>query len=325
MTDAAQQQTMPSDLPAAYSSLKAGEDILGIIPRSIEEVWRLAGIYIAANMVPDSYSDKDESGQRVPNRGKVAIGIMKGLECGMGPVTALATIMIINNRACIWGDGAVALCQRSGSIEWMKKWTEGTWGSDDYKHVVEIKRRGQDVPYRGEFSIGDAKRAKLWGNTSKQPWILYPARMLFNRARAMPLRDGFADHLNGLGIAEEVQDMPPPVERKAETSFLDDAPRIEHKPEMPIMVRPDFGAPQAEPAAAETMPAASAAAPPDDWGPWAAGVCDEIDGVTTPPYLDELAERIKGTLESAPPVYAGQVNRRLRDKRAHLKKGAKND
>jgi hypothetical protein len=38
--------------------------------------------------------------------------------------------------------------------------------------------------------------------------------MLFNRARAFALRDGFADALNGLEIAEEVRDMMPAEEDK---------------------------------------------------------------------------------------------------------------
>jgi len=39
------------------------------------------------------------------------------------------------------------------------------------------------------------------------PWIEHPDRMLKIRARAFPLRDGFADALAGLAIREEVEDM----------------------------------------------------------------------------------------------------------------------
>jgi hypothetical protein len=49
-------------------------------------------------------------------------------------------------------------------------------------------------------------------NSNKKPWIMYPDRMLFNRARAFALRDGFADALMGLGIYEEVRDMMPDVD-----------------------------------------------------------------------------------------------------------------
>tara|TARA_R110002020_G_scaffold37892_1_gene114463 strand:- start:30 stop:494 length:465 start_codon:yes stop_codon:yes gene_type:complete len=51
-----------------------------------------------------------------------------------------------------------------------------------------------------------AKKAKLWGKPG--PWTQYPARMLQVRARAMALRDQFADVLSGIHIGEEVRDIP---------------------------------------------------------------------------------------------------------------------
>ena len=47
--------------------------------------------------------------------------------------------------------------------------------------------------------------------------------MLKIRARAYPLRDGFADCLMGLAIREEVEDLPVKTS-ETDTSFLDDAP-----------------------------------------------------------------------------------------------------
>src|SRR5690606_6210149 len=62
-------------------------------------------------------------------------------------------------------------------------------------------------PIKATFSVADAKKAGLWGKQG--PWQQYPKRMLSMRARAFALRDGFADVLRGLGIAEEVQDHQP--------------------------------------------------------------------------------------------------------------------
>src|SRR3546814_17968193 len=54
--------------------------------------------------------------------------------------------------------------------------------------------------------MDDAKKA---GRAGKQgPWSQYPQRMLQMRARAWAMRDGFADVLKGIGIAEEVRDFP---------------------------------------------------------------------------------------------------------------------
>lgn len=228
----------PTKALAKKSDLVAGHPVTGIIPTTIEDVWRIADAIFIAGMVPASYDSKSMDQQQAvrETKAKLAIGIMKGLEVGMGPVTALSTIAVINNRPCIWGDGAVALCQRSNAVEWVKQEYAGAEDTDAWTATFIIKRRNQDEPYVGTFSVKQAKRAGLWQNPKRQPWINYPGRMLMARARAYALREGFADCLSGLSIAEEIQDLPEGPKPVADTNFLDDAPTqaaIEHQPEMP--------------------------------------------------------------------------------------------
>ncbi|HYF55277.1 MAG TPA: hypothetical protein VEA41_13545, partial [Salinarimonas sp.] len=258
--EAKQQRTKPP--------FEAGAVPLPIIPTTLEEVGRWANAVIQAGMVPASYevdasklkvdefaNEKDWAANRharaeEKTRARLMIGIEKGLEVGMGPITALSTIMIVNNRPCIWGDGAVALCQQKGKVDWVKQSFEGGEDKDEWTAVFEIKRVRQEVPYRATFSVKDAKRAKLWANATKTPWIQYPQRMLMARARAYALREGFADCLVGLGIAEEVQDIPVQAATPAvaDRSFLEDAPKsIEHKPEINLAAAPATAeSPQAE-------------------------------------------------------------------------------
>ena len=54
----------------------------------------------------------------------------------------------------------------------------------------------------GEFSVEDAKRAKLWGKSG--PWQQYPERMLLWRARSFAF-DLFSDALCGLYLKEELE------------------------------------------------------------------------------------------------------------------------
>ncbi len=202
-------------------ALQAGADIRAIVPRSIEEVHRLAQGVIKAGLAPDSY-DKDPA--------KVALGIMKSLEVGLPPLTGLNSIAIVNGRPCIWGDGAIALIQNGGHIDSYEVEECGTEPQegcgpesypDDYGYVVTIKRKDQSSFYVGKFTVGDAKRAKLWMNHKRPPWIFYPKRMLLNRARAFAMRDGFADALHGLGIREEMEDVPTRAPEAPDVSFLD--------------------------------------------------------------------------------------------------------
>jgi hypothetical protein len=176
-----------------------------IAPTTIEEAHRFAVAVMKAGLAPPSYSTVEQ----------VMMGVMKALEVGLPPLTGLASIMIVNNRATVWGDGAMALVHRSGklrSIEIRKVGVQPKEGAslmawpDSFGYSVTAFRVGHHLPYTGQFTVGDAKRAGLWLNPKKDPWMKYPDRMLMIRARSIVIRDGFADCLAGLQIAEEVMD-----------------------------------------------------------------------------------------------------------------------
>lgn len=212
--------------PTPKPPIVASDEVLAITPRDLDEAWRYSEMIFRSGTAPDSY-DNDPK--------KIIIGVLAAMELGVPPMTGLRNIAIINKRPAIWGDLAIALCQSKGVIQKFEHHYTGEEDTsvetanafpDNYTCHVTIWRRGQESPYEGHYSVRDAKRAGLWMNPRKRPWIESPKRMLFNRARAFPLRDGFADCLAGLAIAEEVSDMP--TEPKVlEAGILDDAPEIE--------------------------------------------------------------------------------------------------
>ena len=199
-----------------------------IAPTDMGEALRMAQAVIHSGLAPSSYNN-DPS--------KIMLGIMAALEAGLPPLYGLRQIAIINNRPTIWGDGAIALVQSKNLIAKIEVEKVGTpptdadltkW-PDDYGCTVRIWRRGTDGAYEGTFTVGHAKRAKLWLNGRKQPWIDYPERMLFNRARAFALRDGFADALGGIAIREEIEDQIE-AEDKHVAVDLSDKPVVEAPP-----------------------------------------------------------------------------------------------
>lgn len=204
--------------PPKRVSIEAGAKLAAIVPTNVDEAWRLANSIVLAGMVPSSYEVKNDVNGTTA---RVMIGIMKGLEIGLGPTTALSTIMVVNNRPALWGDGAKALVHASGKVEYIKERLEGEWGKDMVA-TCEAKRKDQSEPITRTFSYQDAKKAGLTGKTG--PWQSYPARMLSVRALAWVLRDGFADALHGLSIAEEVRDIEVEAKRNhtTDTSDLDD-------------------------------------------------------------------------------------------------------
>lgn len=222
--------------------ITSGGPVIAMIPRTIDDVFRVAKAIYMAHLAPDSYTEKKKDDPYPEDEAiaRIVIGIMKGLEVGYPPITAINTIAIINNRPCIFGDGAQGLIQDRGHLEKTvvtelglapDKPEVGAF-SDDYGFRVEMWRHGQSVPYVGEFTVRDAKRAKLWLNANKKPWLEHPKRMIFIRARAYAQRDGFADDLMGLSIAEEIRDITPSAPPQVNTDFLEDAPQraIEHAP-----------------------------------------------------------------------------------------------
>lgn len=253
---------VPAPLPPVRRpDLMAGAHVTPIVPRSIEEVFRVAKAVIMAGLAPDSYTR--EKGQDLPEDkviSRVVIGIMKGAEVGLPPITALSTIAIINNRPCIYGAGAVALIQASGVLQKMVIEDIGEQPGDDaetgrfskaYGKRVTMWRIGQTEPYIGEFTVADAGRAHLWMNPRREPWIKTPKDMLFWRAFSRSATKGFSDCLMGLAIREIVEDMPPEAPEKADVSFLNDdpAPQLAAPTETPVnTVTNSPGASEPEPA-----------------------------------------------------------------------------
>ena len=196
---------------------KSGGHIQAFIPQSIEELKWIAGMILESGLAPETFKGDLK---------KITIAILKGLEVGLPPLTAVSTIAVINGRASIWGDGAIALVQSKNLIERMLITEIGIEGgpfNDAYGFHAQIWRRGQELAYQGKFTVADAKMAKLWGIPGKPIWIQYPQRMLKIRATTYALRDGFADALMGLSIVEEVRDIPQAA-TLPDPSFLDDDP-----------------------------------------------------------------------------------------------------
>ena len=136
--EAPKQEVAPAPKSAAVQ-IQAQREVMAIMPRTMDEAWRMAEAFHAAGMVPRSLEGKNEK----ETKAKVMLAICKGSEVGYAPVTAVSTIMIINNKACIYGDGATALVQNSGKVEWIKteiqsKEDSGKWG-EGYKVTVSLK------------------------------------------------------------------------------------------------------------------------------------------------------------------------------------------
>lgn len=212
-----------SDAPPRLPTIQAGASVRAIVPSDFDAAWRIANAVVKSGMAPRGIDTAE----------KAMVAILHGLEVGMTPMMALQSIAPINGRPAIFGDGALGLVQGSGMLEWHKEYYRGEPETDGYTAVCEVKRRGDPEIKIGEFSIGDAKLAQLYGKDG--PWKTYRKRMLKMRARGFALRDGFSDVLRGLHIAEEAQDILP----VRDITPRDDGPpapppQVTHQPALPM-------------------------------------------------------------------------------------------
>lgn len=195
----------------------------GLALQTMAEAMQFASMVAKSDFAPKDFKGKPES---------CLLAIQHGSEVGLSPMQSLQSIACINGRPSVWGDAALALVMGSPVCEYVRERVDGD--GDAMVATCEAKRRGYPNANVTKFSVADAKKAGLWGNSG--PWTQYPRRMLQLRARGFALRDAFPDVLKGLVTAEEAQDYPTQPEA--------------------VVVRPKF--PEPTPAAASPQKAATA-------------------------------------------------------------------
>lgn len=185
MTETTAVATRPAPPPLA-----AGGTVAAIIPRTVEEMFRVAQAIAGSGLAPRTMDTKE----------KVLVAIMAGAELGLAPHQACQSFYVVNQRPTLWGDAIPALLWANGFK--LREWYEDG-GPEGLTAKCEITRPGGDV-IPGEFSMEDAKKANLLNKDG--PWKTATKRMLKMRARAFAARDGAADVLRGFQIREEVED-----------------------------------------------------------------------------------------------------------------------
>lgn len=182
---------------APRTEVTAGSEVAGLIPKTIEEAYRLAVAIAKSGLAPNSMSTPE----------KCLVAIMAGAEVGLAPFQAVQGFAVINGRPVLWGDAMLAVVRSKGFF--VEEWADGE-GEERIAFCRVIRPDNKQEIVR-EFTVEQAKRAGLWQKRGNQgqdtPWVTYPERMLQMRARAFALRDAAADALKGFAMREEVVDI----------------------------------------------------------------------------------------------------------------------
>lgn len=180
---------------ASIVPLRTGGRVAGIVPTSIEEVFRLATAIAKSGMAPRDMGTAE----------KLTVAILHGLEIGIPPLMAINKIAVVNGRPTLWGDAVPALLLSKGFKIREMMYAEG---EERFAQCTVIRPNGEQIVRN--FSVRDAMTAGLWGKQG--PWKQYPDRMLQMRARGLAARDGAADVLSGIYLTEEMQDVEQPAD-----------------------------------------------------------------------------------------------------------------
>jgi hypothetical protein len=173
--------------------LMAGAELAAILPRSLEDAFRLGTAIARADLAPKTLNTAE----------KCTVAILTGAELGFPPMQAIRAFYMVNNQLTIWGDAIPALlyAHRFKIKEWLANESDA-YPDDMTAHCRVTRPDGEEI--ERTFSVFQAKEAKLWSKDG--PWQTAKRRMLQMRARGFACRDGAADVLRGTSIAEEVRD-----------------------------------------------------------------------------------------------------------------------
>ena len=156
------------------------------VPASFNEQMHMARVLSDSNLLP-AYL-----------RGKPAnvLVILQGARAlDVSAFWALQSMHVIEGKLGMAAELMRALVIRAGhSIRVVER--------SDKRAVVEIKRSDRDTPYRAEFTIEDARNAKLLGKDGSG-WSKYPKSMLVARATSIAVRDECPDVMFGVVYTPE--------------------------------------------------------------------------------------------------------------------------
>lgn len=169
------------------TSIEPWKDTLGA-PDVIREAWTLAAKIAGTDFVPAAFRNKPEA---------TMAALLTGRELGLGPMTALQRIHVIEGKPALDAQGQRALVLAAGHELWIEE-------STPQRCTVAGKRAGSSNVQTITWTFKEAEQAGL---TGKQNWKRYPRQMLQARATAEVCRLIGADALGGLAYAaEELED-----------------------------------------------------------------------------------------------------------------------
>lgn len=175
----------------------AGRDVVDGWAHQVAAVAKLATYIAATDFVPKGYRGQDAA---------VAAAILAGREIGIGPMTALQHLHVIDGRPAMSAQLMRALVFAHGHRIRVVESTSA-------RCTLAGQRGGDPAEALVTWTTEDARRAGITGKTN---WAHYPRQMLLARATGELCRVLFPDVIGGMAYTvEEADDIPAEIEAQA--------------------------------------------------------------------------------------------------------------
>ena len=157
----------------------------GVQLRSLDDAFRFSTAILNSGLAPKAYQNAEA----------ILVVIQIGSELGFSPMQAIRNMWPgPDGRPNEYVESSWARVLLSGLVE---DWSEEV---TDESVTFRVTRRGMKTPIVSTYTMDDAKRAGLVKDGGN--WAKHPKRMLKARAKGFAIKDGFADILKGIGVAE---------------------------------------------------------------------------------------------------------------------------
>jgi hypothetical protein len=163
--------------------------------QTIDDLWRVAGMFYQSGLCADN----------LDTQAKVVVVLQGGAELGFKPWQSLQVLHVVNGRLGMEGSAMLAKIRKSQVCEYVTMYFEGTPYEDAYRAIVKSKRKADSLEYVTEFSVDDAKRARLW--EAKDNWKKYPKDMLTWRAVSRHGRRYYSDEIWAMYTPDELEEI----------------------------------------------------------------------------------------------------------------------
>lgn len=212
-------QTPPTEAKSSPSvpTLIDVSDKGALLPKTHEEVWRIASMLIKGGGVPRWYVKPIQ----VVSAWNLAASL------GLPPQPSLKNIAVIEGTPSLFGDLPKALVDRSGLCEKFDAYVidkdykkisieNKNLGEPIFAAICFIKRKGHDTTNEYFFTVEEAKKANLWEKKSSKgnptAWVLHTKTMMLRRVIGMAIKFEFPDLITGASIAEYDYGKAPDIE-----------------------------------------------------------------------------------------------------------------